>query len=289
LTGYVPVIKKTLPVFKFITDKPFWVNLLVVIGIVIILFLLFFSSLGIITRHSSLEKVPSVLGKNVEDAKKLLETAGFDVAVKDSVYIDTAGPLAVVRQAPEADATVKIHRTIYLTVNRAVAPLIDMPDLRGFSFMSAELYLKSLGLRVGDTSYVPDIAKNAVKEQLLNGQPVAPGTKVNMGSAIGFVLGSGIGEAELNVPDLVGMTVSEARLYLSNKNINIGTVLTSETISDTANAYIRQQSPLPFSTLAPGQIVANKIRPGQLMDIWITTTQPARDTSGAGADLAPNQ
>lgn len=276
--------------FKFITDKPFWVNLLVVIGVVIILFLLFFSTLGIITRHSSLEKVPSVLGKTADEAKKTLEASGFDVVVQDSVYIDTAGPLAVIRQAPEADATVKVHRTIYLTVNRAVAPLIDMPDLRGFSYMSAELYLKSLGLRVGDTTYTPDIARNAVKEQMLNGQPVSPGTKVNMGSAISLVLGSGIGEAELNVPDLVGMTVSEARLYLSNKNINISTIIANEPISDTANAYVSKQSPLPFSTLAPGQIVANKIRPGQLMDIWITTTVPVGDTSNAAStEPGPNQ
>ncbi len=257
---------------------------------VIILFLLFFSALGVITRHSSLEKVPSVVGKNADEATKLLEDGGFEVTVQDSVYIDTAAPLTVIRQSPEADATVKIHRTIYLTINRAVAPQIDMPDLRGFSFKSAQLYLQSLGLRVGDTSYTPDIALNAVKEQLLNGKPVDPGTKVNMGSAISLVLGSGVGEAELNVPDLVGMTVSEARLYLSNKNININTILANESISDTASAYIVKQSPLPFSTLGPGQIVANKIRPGQLMDIWIGTTRPEIDTSNAvQPELVPNQ
>ncbi len=276
--------------FKFITHKPFWVNLLVAFGAVIILFILFFSSLGVITRHSSLEKVPSVLGKNADEATKLLEQSGFEVAIQDSVYIDTAAPLAVIRQSPDADATVKTHRTIYLTVNRAVAPLIDMPDLRGFSYKSAELYLISLGLRVGDTSYISDIARNAVKEQKLNGQPIAPGTKVNMGSAISLVLGSGVGEAELNVPDLVGMTVGEARLYLSNKNISINTIMTEGPISDTTGAFISKQSPLPFSTLSPGEIVANKIRPGQLMDIWISTTAPPRDTSNSvPPQLVPNQ
>jgi beta-lactam-binding protein with PASTA domain len=204
------------------------------------------------------------------------------------MYIDTAAPGAVIRQSPDADATVKVHRTIYLTINRQVAPLIDMPDLRGFSYKSAELYLKSLGLKVGDTTYMPDIALNAVKQQLLNGQPVEPGTKVNMGSAISLVLGNGEGEDELNVPDLVGMTVDEARLYLSNKSLSLSAIMTEGPVSDTANAYITKQSPLPFSTLAPGEIVANKIRPGQLIDIWISTTAPVRDTSG-GQQLVPNQ
>ncbi len=255
---------------------------------IMLIFILFFSSLGIITRHSSLEKVPSVVGKNAQDATDLLEANGFEVAITDSVYIDTAAPMSVIRQSPDADASVKIHRTIYLTVNRAVAPLIDMPDLRGFSYKSAELYLKSLGLKVGDTSYTPDIARNAVKEQLLNGKPVDPGTKINMGSAISLVLGNGEGEDELNVPDLVGMTVSEARLYLSNKNLSISAVMATEPINDTANAYISRQSPLPFSTLSPGEIVANKIRPGQLIDIWISNTAPQKSNNDS-SELAPNQ
>jgi beta-lactam-binding protein with PASTA domain len=267
--------------FKFITDKPFWVNLLVMLGLVLVLALLLFSSLGVITRHSSLEKVPAVMGKNALEATKLLEASGFDVAIQDSVYIDTAAPLAVVRQSPEADATVKAHRTIYLTINRSVAPLIDMPDLRGFSYKSAQLYLASLGLRMGDTSYTPDIARNAVREQLIGDKAVAPGTKVNMGSVINLVLGSGVGEDDINVPDLVGMTVAEARLYLSNKNINISTVIPLEAITDTANAFVAKQSPLPYSVLAPGQISANKIRPGQVIDIWISTTAPVKDTVNA--------
>lgn len=267
--------------FKFITDKPFWVNLLAAMGLVVVLFLLFFSSLGIITRHSSLEKVPAVMGKSAEEATKLLEATGFNVSIQDSVYIDTAAPLAVVRQSPEADATVKQHRTIYLTINRALAPLIDMPDLRGFSFKSAQLYLQSLGLRVGDTSYTPDIARNAVKEQLIGEKEAVPGTKINMGSAINLVLGSGVGEDDINVPDLVGMTLAEARLYLSNKNINISTVIPLEAIADTANAYVNKQSPMAYTVTAPGQMVANKIRPGQLIDIWIGNTAPPKDTVNA--------
>jgi len=257
------------------------------IGAVLFIFLLFFGSLGIITRHSSLQKVPSVIGKNSQEAIKLLEDNGFEVQVQDSVYIDTAAPMSVVRQAPDADATVKVHRTIYLTVNRAVAPLIDMPDLRGFSYKSAELYLQSLGLKVGDTTYTPDIARNAVRQQLLNGKPVDPGTKVNMGSAISLVLGNGEGEDELNVPDLTGMTVDDARLYLSNKGLSISTVMSGESISDTSNAFIIKQSPIPFSTLSPGEIVANKIKAGQLIDIWISVTQPAAAKDSTGASDQP--
>ncbi|MEP7319088.1 MAG: PASTA domain-containing protein, partial [Panacibacter sp.] len=165
--------------FKFITNKSFFVNLLVIILAVLLLVFLFFSLLGLITRHGETQKVPSVTGKSYDEASKIIQAAGLEVSIQDSIYADTANPLQVMRQSPDADEEVKAGRTIYLTINRAVPPLVEMPDLRGFSLKSAELYLQSLGLKTGDLTYVPDIARNAVKDQLLNGNSIAPGTKIN--------------------------------------------------------------------------------------------------------------
>ena len=267
--------------FKFITNKSFFVNLLVVILAVLLLVFLFFSLLGVITKHGETQKVPSLVGMNYNDAVKILEAAGLEAGIQDSIYADTAKPLQVMRQSPDVDAEVKSGRTIYLTINRSVPPLVEMPDLRGFSFKSAQLYLQSLGLKPGELTYVPDIARNAVKEQLLNGNPIAPGTKINMGSSIDLVIGNGLGEEQMEVPDLVGMTVSEARSYLSTNNIELGAIIAMGSISDTSNAYIRSQKPPRYSeTNAAGEPpVINKIRAGEIIDIWISTTQPVIDTT----------
>jgi len=269
-------------VFSFITKKSFLINLLIVILIAILLVFAFFSSLGWLTNHDAVIKVPSVVGRNVEDAKKFLESLGFDVSVQDSVYIDSTAKQAVIRQSPEPEASVKEHRTVYLTINRAVAPLIEMPDLRGFSFKSAQLYLMSLGLKMGDTTYKPDIAKNSVLEQEYNGKPIAPGTKINMGSFIGLVIGSGVGSTFINVPDLTGMTVKDARSFLSAMSIGLSTINpeNGEAISNEENAYIVRQSPTAYNTVEEGQIVTNKIRAGQLIDVWVSSTKPVVDSAG---------
>jgi len=269
-------------VFSFITKKSFLINLLIVILIAILLVFAFFSSLGWLTNHDAVIKVPSVVGRNVEDAKKFLESQGFDVSVQDSVYIDSTAKQAVIRQSPEPEASVKEHRTVYLTINRAVAPLIEMPDLRGFSFKSAQLYLMSLGLKMGDTTYKPDIAKNSVLEQEYNGKPIAPGTKINMGSFIGLVIGSGVGSTFINVPDLTGMTVKDARSFLSAMSIGLSTINpeNGEAISNEENAYIVRQSPTAYNTVEEGQIVTNKIRAGQLIDVWVSNTKPVVDSAG---------
>jgi hypothetical protein len=282
MTGELIKFKlKILPVLKFITHKSFFINLLVIILIVLLLVFTFFSLLGVITKHNEYQKVPVVLGKTYDEATQILKTAGFEAAIQDSVYIDSARALQVMRQSPDADAVVKSNRTVYLTINRAVPPQIDMPDLRGFSLKSAELFLQSLGLKIGDTTYVPDIAKNAVKEQQFNGAAILPGTKINMGSHIDLVIGNGVGEEVMSVPDLVGMTVAQARDYLNTGGIELGAVIPDGQVPDTENAFVIRQSPQPYSEIADGETVKNKIRPGQIMDIWISATPPVKDsTSG---------
>jgi beta-lactam-binding protein with PASTA domain len=270
--------------FKFITQRSFGVNLLAAIALLLIIIFIFFLSLDSVTRHNESVTVPSITGKSLTEAESILKQKGFTVSVQDSVYIDTLPPLAVVKQSPESEDVVKTHRTVYLTINRATPPLIDMPDLRGFSFRSAQMFLQSLGLKVGDTSYTPDIARNAVKNQLYNGNKIEPGTKIPMSASIDLVLGNGLGDTQLSVPDLIGLTIAQAREYLSGDNIGIGVILTTSPVSDTANAYIVKQNPEVMMQLPTGEKVNNHIRAGQLMDVWISMTPPVKDSTTTEPD-----
>ncbi len=265
--------------FKFITTKSFFVNLLAIILVVLLLIFLFFSLLGVITGHGETQKVPYVLGKNYNEAASILKAAGLNVSIQDSLYADTARPLQILRQAPDAESVVKSGRTIYLTINRSVPPQVEMPDLRGFSLKSAELYLQSIGLKMGNLTYVPDIARNAVKDQLFNGSSIAPGTKINMSSTVDLLIGNGLGDAQMDVPDLVGMTVAEARSYLKSNDIELGAIITLNGITDTASAYIIKQKPEKFVDNGNGEITPNKIRAGQIMDVWISLNPPVIDTT----------
>ncbi|MCW3087489.1 MAG: hypothetical protein JWQ78_875 [Sediminibacterium sp.] len=269
------------PIFKFVTDKPLWVNILAGLGLVVVLVLVFFGSLSWLTSYGKYEKVPMVTGQNITAATKMLEAQGFDVIIQDSLYVDSVAKQAVLRQSPEADAMVKAGRTVYLTVNRSIAPQVEMPNLAGFSIKSAEMYLQSLGLKLGYVTYKPDIARNSVLEQLFNDQPIAPGTKIPIGAVISFVLGSGVGGGEINVPNIVGMTLGEARTYLSTISVNIGSIVAMGSIQDSAASFVVRQSPEPLtdSLGAAGIRVPNKIRQGQVMDIYISNTPPVVDTT----------
>lgn len=261
--------------FKFITRRPLWQNILFAVLLVLILLFLLLQSLNLMTRHGATLIIPSVTGKSYEDAKKVLEAEGFDVQIQDSIYNDTAKPLSVLRQFPDGEEIVKVNRTVYLTINRAVAPEVEMPNLVGLSFRSAELALKQYNLRLGDTSYKPDFGRNSVLEQQFNGKGIKPGTRLPMGSDVSLVLGSGLGSEALPVPDLFGKTLTEARVLLESYHLGLGAPVFSGGITDSANAFIYNQKPVPV--LPDGRY--SMIRPGQFIDVWLQAERPVRDTS----------
>lgn len=260
--------------FKFITRQHFLVNLLLAIALLFGMIFLLLWLLGIITRHGDYEKVPVVTGKDYGEAIKILESRGFSAEVQDSVWREQSPPLSVIRQSPEGDQMVKMHRHIYLTINRSQPPLVNVPNMVGLSFRNAELYLKQLGLKLGDTSRKPDIAKDAVLEQLYNGKPISPATRLFQGSSISFVLGSGIGSDEFEVPELRGMTYTEAKNLLISMGLNVAGVLTDEDVKDTEKAIVYKQNPERNLKMPDGFIQKNKIHPGQSVDLWLGTKMP---------------
>jgi len=231
--------------------------------------------LGPLTRHGKNKNVPNVMGKSFEEAKKILNNSGFEVEVQDSIYSDTIAKGSVLRQVPDGDGIVKISRTVYLTINRQVPPMVEMPNLKDFSFRNAELQLKNMGLRVGNTSYVHDFAKNTVQEQHYNGTLIAPGTKIQQGSSIDLVLSDGLGETEFSVPNLIGMTFGEAKSFLESNGLSFLSVMLEPGVTDSASAYINWQDPPRIGE--DGKHI--KIRTGQTMNVRLSLIRPAIDTT----------
>jgi beta-lactam-binding protein with PASTA domain len=260
--------------FKFITHRPLWLNLLTGLLLAVVIFFIFVFSLNWLTHHDESKKVPLVVGKSYEEAKEILDKAGFDIEIQDSIYVDTAKPMKVLKQVPESEEVVKVNRTVYLTINRAVPPMVEMPNLVGFSFRSAEMELKNMGLRVGDTIYRSDFARNTVLEQRYKGDIITPGTKLRMGSSIAFVLGTGVGNEKFVVPILIGMTYGEAKTKLEANGLGIGAI-DAPGIRDTLNAYIWKQNPEKFNEEKKFQY----IRTGQLMDVWLQVEKPVIDST----------
>lgn len=260
--------------FSRFKEKPLWVHLVSALVVLAAVFLIFMLSLNFITHHGDSKTVPNLVGKPLAQVQSLLEKQGFDMVVQDSVFYDSLAPTVIIKQVPEPDAVVKQNRTVYITINRSIAPDVEMPNLMGYTLRNAQMVLENMGLHLGDTSYKPDFAKNSVLQQLYNGEQIAPGTKLKVGSKIALVLGSGIGNESLSVPSLYGMTLSEARSQIQSLGLILGVALPDPGVTDSANAYVYKQSPAPRD--AEGR--PYHIRPGQMIDIWLSAQRPNVDS-----------
>lgn len=257
--------------FRFLTSKPLWVNILAGFIFLVILLLLFLGSLDIITHHGKTMKIPAVVGLSIDQARKTLESQGFEIQIQDSIYNDTIPPLQVIKQFPDADNLVKVNRTVYLTINRALAPEVDMPNLLSMTFRNAEMVLRRYGLKLGDTLFKPDFARNSVLDQQYKGESIKPGTKIQQGSEITLVLGNGVG-IEFIVPDLFGLSYREARSAISEAGLIVGSVVPDADVKDTMNAFVYRQNPDRYDY----EKKVNHIRQGQIIDIWLSALKKER-------------
>lgn len=260
--------------FKFISKQPFWVNLLAAITLIFLLGFLFLQSLSWFTNHGSYLKVPSVTGKKVDDAVKFLEDQGFDVIITDSLYNDSLPLNTVKKQLPDEGATVKVNRTVFLNVNPVELPMVEMPKLEGLSLRFALEKLDKSHLQLGDTSYRPDFMKGTVLEQNYNGSKILPGTKLRWGSPVSLVIGGGLTQLQIPVPDLYGLTLGDAKAQLEAKGITLAAVLPTGSITDTLKSFVYKQNP----EVTNEESQTNFIQPGQTMDVWISSTPPQPDS-----------
>lgn len=238
---------------EYLKSKSFRRNLIAAICTFFGLLIVAFFSLRFYTKHGEGLDVPALKGLAVEDAISKLEGLGLRYEI-DSVYMMDQPPGIVTDQDPDPGTFVKDNRTIYLTINTSKAPNVRFPDVEARSLREAKSIIESYGLKLGDTTYKPDVAKDVVLEALFGGQPIRPGESLPKGSRINFVLGDGRGSEEVELPNLTGLTIDEARFSLKGAMLSIGIISYQGAITDTANAVVVTQFPLPADSVVKVRI-----------------------------------
>lgn len=259
-------------------------QLAILIAVVVLFVVLIFVALRVYTRHGQNVSVPELRRLSLTEVKKICDERGLKFEISDSVYSSNAAPGTVIDQTPPATFKVKKERTIFLTIKAYSVEQVAMPRLIDLSIKSAQAQLATVGLGVGKISYKPDIARDAVIEQMFNGKPIPAGTRVAKGSLIDLVLGKGEDEGVTKtvVPDLKSYSLYTAGLVAAQNSLNIGAKIgdgTVKTQADSLSAVIYKQSP------AKGRMVL----PGSEIDVWITTDQSKLNNNESVSDDSNSQ
>ena len=177
----------------------------------------------------------------------------------DSGYSTEVPALAVLKQYPIAGSKVKSNRKLFVNLNKTTPRRVSMPDLIDGSVKSAQMVLESYGLELGNIQYKPDLAQNAVLEQHFEGNVIEPGDSIYQGSRVDLIVGDGLGNQLLEVPELFGMDYEDAEFTVIGSGLRLGTVLTAEPVDTLAVGAVIRQIPA----------AGTSIRIGQDIDLWV--------------------
>jgi len=178
--------------FKFIKSKSFFLQVGILIASVLILVFVLQWWLGFTTNHDQRIQVPNLNKMSLKDVESKLKELNLDFTVIDSASYNPNYPKrSVIEQTPEAGDFVKEKRKIYLTLNPSKYRDITIPDLNGRTKRQAMTQLQSIGFKIGEFSYIPDIGKDVVRGLKYKGNKLKPGSKLPKNSVIDMVLGDG--------------------------------------------------------------------------------------------------
>lgn len=192
----------------------------IVLGAAVIFLVAFlgaFLSYGNFWSNTTVD-VPNVVGKQVSVAKNILEDKHLRVSTSEVTNPDVpAGQ--VISQTPGAGEKVKEQRTIHLVVSKGVGD-ITVPDLSDLTVDQARQRLKDVGLVVGK---ITQQSVDGKKDGVVIAQSPSGDSKVSKGTTIDLVVNKAKAK-KVKVPNLVGMTLKDARDTLSNAHLGVNQV-----------------------------------------------------------------
>ena len=266
-------------VFRFLKDKWFYISLIIMVLVVVGVFELTFAGLSRFTRHGTEFSVPDMVGMNYEEATEVYKDE-FTFILLDSIYVKGFPDGAVYQQNPLPGAKVKKGRNIYI-IRTSIAPeVVKMPNLRNLSLRQAMVSLNIAGLKVDKLEYVDYFARNAVIEQMLNGEIIEPKEDVIKGSAITLIVGLGNGDKTTNLPDLVGANISVAKEMINKASLNIGNEIFID-YGDDEHLFVSRMDPYysPNVTVPLGSTVNVWYRSDEDYDLdWYNQEKARRDS-----------
>ena len=200
----------------------------VIIAVIIVVLLVFFvgrftgvfGGKGSDTSQSKLDstqtKMPDVVGLSEKMADKKLSDNNLQMQVKSSEYSDTVEKGNVISQEPKADEVVSKYSKVSVVISLGSDAFdISKLNLVGKTKESAESLLKENGFSI-DTKEEP--SDTVPKGSVISYTP----TKPKNGERVTLTVSSGKKVTKVVVPNITGMSESEAKTLLETNGLMLG-------------------------------------------------------------------
>jgi serine/threonine-protein kinase len=192
--------------------------------------------------------LPNVVGKSFEDATVALRKEGFPAQQGESRFHRTIPANIVLQEDPPAGSRQKRGTNVVLALS-AGQKSAEVPVTTNMSQQQARISIENTGLVMGG---VTEQLSDAPRGLVIATSPPA-GTKVELPGTVDIVLSKG--PASVNMPDLYGRSVGEARSMVEQIGLRISGVSRDTSSLQPENTVIRQV-PAAGQTISAGGAVS---------------------------------
>ena len=217
------------------------------------------------TRLGVAVEVPSLLGMDIDEARRVVEDDKLQLVVRDSIFdVDLPGG-AIVDQLPRTstvrDVMVKPGRKIYVTINAYSRRMVDIPFVAKQTLRQSLNQIERSGLTISKLIYEPDMTStDYVLAQYVEGREISPTTsrKCAVGTGVTLKVSYRREEQQVYVPRLVGLSLQQAKSVLWDNGLNIGRVVYDDSVEDIIaqrKARVYRQSKMLGTMLNRGEEV----------------------------------
>lgn len=179
--------------------------------------------------------VPNIVGMNVEDAKKQLESMGLSLEVIDTKNSEKEKD-TILESNPKANAPVKKSTVIKVVISSGVEK-VKVPDLRDYEVNYIMQILEQLGLKYSILEEYSD----SIEAGYFISQYPERDVEVDKGSEVEVTISKGPEIKTINIENYRGLTVEEAKKKLENANIPYE-IIEKETDRESENGIVLNQS-----------------------------------------------
>ncbi len=192
--------------------------------------------------YSPVITLPNVRGESLKTAQSKLGRLGLTISIGGHSPSSHLPKDYILNEIPSPGTQVKGGQTIQVVLSTGPQQ-VSVPDVTGEDAFQAEQNLTTQGLRI----VTRNIKSHAVKGQVVKQSP-RPGVRLTQGKPVTVWVSDGPPASTLIMPNLEGLSVSQAASLLIGKNVSVGTP-TSTYSTEPVNTII-DQSPEPYSALS---------------------------------------
>lgn len=231
-------LERQLPIGSTKRKLAFWLGIPFLIFLAV-MFTLDKIVMPMVTRQGEAFPSPNLINQRLLEAQISLEELGLTFNVAASEYSPGKPPGVILNQSPLPGTMIKPGREFRFVISLGQKQVV-VPNVTGKSVRQAMLDLETAGLKLGEIAWA---FSDTIPERVVVFSYPAAGTEIPLASFVNLMVNRGRVSTFTYVPNLIGLSLTEAKKRLEEKSLRLGKIKRKIDESVLPETVIEQSEP----------------------------------------------